>query len=42
VPLSDDPFTGKPFRYVLDSNIAHHRDTPPSGMEMDASYHVHY
>ena len=37
VPLSDDPFTGKPFHYVLDGNTAHLRHTPPSGMVMDAS-----
>ena len=42
VPLPDDPFTGKPFRYVLDGNTAHLRGTPPSGMEKDPSYHVHY
>ena len=42
VPLPDDPFTGKPFRYEVTGNTAHLRGTPPSGMEKDPSYHVHY
>ena len=37
VPLPDDPFTGKSFRYVLDGNTAHLRGTPPSGTEKDRS-----
>jgi hypothetical protein len=42
VPLPDDPFTGKPFRYEVTGNTAHLRGTPPSGMEKDPLYHVHY
>ena len=42
VPLPVDPFTGKPFRYEAAGNTAHLRGTPPSGMEKDPSYHVHY
>ncbi len=42
LPLPDDPFTGKPFRYEVAGNTAHLRGTPPAGMEKDPSYHVHY
>ena len=31
VPLPDDPFTGKPFRYEVIGNTAHLRGTPPRG-----------
>ena len=42
VPLPSDPFSGKPFRYEVAGSTAHLRGTPPSGMETDASYRVHY
>src|SRR5262249_49116156 len=31
VPLPDDPFTGKPFRYEVQGNTAHLRGSPPPG-----------
>ena len=31
VPLPDDPFTGKPFRYEVIGNTAHLRGTPAPG-----------
>jgi hypothetical protein len=42
VPLSDDPFTGKPFRYQLDGETAHLRGSPPKGQEMVPVYNLHY
>jgi hypothetical protein len=42
VPLPDDPFTGKPFRYVPIGETAHLRGSPPPGMENDTAYRVHY
>ena len=33
VPLPDDPFTGKPFRYEVTGDTAHLRGTPPPGAE---------
>jgi hypothetical protein len=42
VPLPDDPFTGKPFRYEVRGATAHLRGTPPSGMEKDPTYNFHY
>jgi hypothetical protein len=42
VPLPPDPFTGKPFRYQLDGAIAHLRGTPPSSLEKDPGWNVHY
>jgi len=42
VPLPNDPFTGKPFRYELNGANAHLRGTPPPGMEKDPGYNVHY
>ena len=30
VPLPDDPFTGKPFRYELDGTTARLRGSPPA------------
>ncbi len=42
VPLPDDPFTGKPFRYEVRGATAHLRGTPPSGMEKDPAYNYHY
>ena len=42
VPLPDDPFTGKPFRYELTGNTAHLRGTPPAGEQNNATFNVHY
>jgi hypothetical protein len=42
VPLPADPFTGKPFHYQVEGSTAHLRGTPPSGMEKDALWTVHY
>jgi hypothetical protein len=42
VPLPDDPFTGKPFRYEVAGNTAHLRGTPPPGLEKDPVFNVHY
>jgi len=42
VPLPDDPFTGKPFRYELKGSAAHVRGTPPRSMEKSAPYNIHY
>jgi hypothetical protein len=42
VPLPDDPFTGKPFRYEIIGETAHLRGSPPPGMENDPAYRVHY
>ena len=42
VPLPDDPITGEPFRYEVTGATAHLRGSPPSGMEKDPTYNVHY
>jgi hypothetical protein len=42
VPLPDDPFTGKPFRYTLEGNTAHLRGTPPPGEEKNPGFNIHY
>jgi hypothetical protein len=42
VPLPEDPFTGKPFRYEVIGNTAHLRGTPPRGAENDPTFRVHY
>jgi hypothetical protein len=42
VPLPDDPFTGKPFRYKLDGSTAHLRGTPPRGQEKIPGVNIHY
>ena len=42
VPLPDDPFTGKPFRYEVNGTSAHLRGSPPPGMEKDPAFNVHY
>ncbi len=31
MPLPDDPFTGKPFRYEVKDDTAHLRGSPPRG-----------
>ena len=42
VPLPDDPFIGKPFRYEVAGQTAHLRGQPPSGQEKHPSFNVHY
>jgi hypothetical protein len=42
VPLPDDPFTGKPFRYEITGNTAHLRGTPPSAEAKNPSFNLHY
>jgi hypothetical protein len=42
VPLPDDPFTGKPFRYSLEGTAAHLRGSPPPGSENEAIFNLHY
>ena len=42
VPLPDDPFTGKPFRYEVSGTTAHLRGSPPASMETDPAYKLHY
>ena len=42
VPLPEDPFTGKPFRYEVIGNTAHLRGTPPRGVENEPAFRVHY
>jgi hypothetical protein len=42
VPLPDDPFTGKPFRYDVTGNTAHIRGTPPLGEEKNPNFNLHY
>jgi hypothetical protein len=42
VPLPDDPFTGKPFRYSVEGNTAHVRGSPPPGVEKEPYFNVHY
>jgi hypothetical protein len=42
VPLPDDPFTGKPFRYESDGTTAHLRGSPPVAEQSNAKFKVHY
>jgi hypothetical protein len=42
VPLPDDPFTGKPFRYEVAGNTVHLRGTPPAGEQPNPGNNVHY
>ncbi len=42
VPLPDDPFTGKPFRYEVTGQTAHLRGTPPPAMAKDPLFNLHY
>jgi hypothetical protein len=42
VPLPDDPFTGKPFRYEVSGSTAHLRGTPLAGQEKNPGNNVHY
>ena len=42
VPLPDDVFTGKPFRYELVGATAHLRGTPPKSGQANRFLNVHY
>jgi hypothetical protein len=42
VPLTDDPFTGKPFHYEVNARTAHLRGTPPEAEKNDPGFRVHY
>jgi hypothetical protein len=42
VPLPDDPFTGKPFRYERIGDTAHLRGTPPASDAKNPAFNVHY
>jgi hypothetical protein len=42
VPLPDDPFTGKPFRYERVGDTAHLRGTPPAADAKNPAYNVRY
>jgi hypothetical protein len=42
VPLPEDPFTGKPFRYEVTGDTAHFRGSPPRGEEKNPSFNIHY
>jgi hypothetical protein len=42
VPLPEDPFTGKPFRYRKEGETAHLFGTPPKGVENISAFNIHY
>jgi hypothetical protein len=42
LPLPDDPFTGKSFRYEVNGTTAHLRGSPPPSIATDPAYEVHY
>ena len=42
VPLANDPFTGKPFRYEFVGHTAHLRGTPPDAEKNNAPANIHY
>jgi hypothetical protein len=42
VPLPDDPFTGKPFRYELIGGTAQLRGSPPESEKNNPNYNLHY
>jgi hypothetical protein len=42
VPVPDDPFTGKPFKYELSGKTAHLRGTPPKAEAKNAIFRLHY
>ncbi|MHB1556831.1 MAG: hypothetical protein ACYC61_05035 [Isosphaeraceae bacterium] len=42
VPVPDDPFTGKPFRYERVGASGHLRGSPPRGAEKDSAFNIHY
>jgi hypothetical protein len=42
VPVPDDPFTGRPFRYEMKNEAAVLQGSPPPGCESDATFNVRY
>jgi len=42
VPLPDDPFTGRAFRYRLDRGTAHLYGAAPKGEEKNPAFNIHY
>ena len=42
VPLPDDPYTGKPFRYEYMGTTAHLRGSPPLAEQNNAAFNIHY
>ena len=42
MPLPDDPFTGKPFRYEVQGVTAHLRGSPPPGEGDEPRLNIHY
>jgi hypothetical protein len=42
VPLPDDPFTGKPYRYEVAEKVAHLRGGPSSDKAKSSAGEVHY
>jgi hypothetical protein len=42
VPVPDDPFTGKPFRYELSGTTGHVRGSPPASRRANANFNIHY
>jgi hypothetical protein len=42
VPLPDDPFTGRPFRYEVKGGTAHLRGTPPPDEAKNPTFNLHY
>jgi len=42
VPLPVDPFTGQPFRYSVDGNLAEVRGCPPRAEANNAAYNARY
>jgi hypothetical protein len=42
VPLPDDPFTGKPFRFEVSEGAAHLHGSPPATRKNDRDFNVHY
>jgi hypothetical protein len=42
VPLPDDPFTGKPFRYEKTGDTAHLRGSPPPDRQKEPPFNMHF
>jgi hypothetical protein len=42
VPLPDDPFTGKPFRYEVKGSVAHLRGSAPASAANVPAFNIHY
>ena len=42
VPLPDDPFTGKPFRYEMKDGTVQIRGAAPAGEKQNPAFNVRY